>query len=779
MRFLPARFTSITARLSGILILVILGFSITGGFAYIQTRHIDKQWRDFQTQVMTRIDLLEEICQNFGYGGAIHHFKNYVLRQQVTYQLRFNKSFAQLRAALNRYQQLPHLTPEESKRLADIIGVAEKYRENIKMVEEMIGQRKSALQIDAVVKIDDTPAITAIAAINNQFHHLAQQQTEKLETILRLNSLRIISTIIVTMILTTILILLLIRSITRPLKKAVAVANNIAAGNLNNQIDIKTTDEAGQLLQAFANMQSQLRERTETDKRIANKALRLNHALDHATTPILIADTDYNIIYQNNAVQQLFHTEQEQIRKDLPHFEANRLLGSSFDVFHKDSAHQRQLLANLTGSHYATITIGGLTLDHIITPVINTGGEHIGAVIEFNNRTKEVALASQINAVIQAGSKGDFQQRINLDDKTGFFKTLSESINKIIELNNELLADTMRIFAALASGDLTQTISQNYVGAFEQLKNDANLTIEKLTTIITTIKQTAAEVKNAAEDISQGNLSLSQRTEEQAASLEETAASMEQMTATVQQNADNAKQTTQLATNARECAEKGGEVVGAAILAITEISRSSKQITDIIGVIDEIAFQTNLLALNAAVEAARAGEQGRGFAVVAAEVRNLAQRSAAAAKEIKGLIKDSVAKVEEGTKLAKKSGDTLKEIVSAVKKVSDIIADIAAASQEQASGIQQVNQAIIKMDEMTQQNAALVEEAGSASCVMKEQAQSLKEQVAFFNVGEQALPQNYEKTSRVNRSADKKTNAPSKPLVPDFKPDNDSEWEDF
>jgi methyl-accepting chemotaxis protein len=209
---------------------------------------------------------------------------------------------------------------------------------------------------------------------------------------------------------------------------------------------------------------------------------------------------------------------------------------------------------------------------------------------------------------------------------------------------------------------------------------------------------------------------------------------MEQMTSTVKQTADNAGQANQLAMAARQQAEKGGNVVGAAVASMGGINAASKKIADIIGVIDEIAFQTNLLALNAAVEAARAGEQGRGFAVVATEVRNLAGRSATAAKEIKALIQDSVAKVDEGSKLVDESGRTLEEIVNAVKKVTDIVAEIAAASREQSSGIEQVNKAVMQMDETTQQNAALVEQAASASQAIVEQAQALTAMIAHYQV---------------------------------------------
>ncbi|HDN26828.1 MAG TPA: methyl-accepting chemotaxis protein [Thioploca sp.] len=584
------------------------------------------------------------------------------------------------------------------------------------------------------------------------------------------------------------------RTITHSLKLATGIANTIATGNLDNKIEFETRTETGQLLQALDSMQTQLRERIQTldnmqsklrermaeDKRIADEALRINRALDRATTNILITDNQYQIIYLNETAQRQFQTEQQSIRKELPYFDASAMMGASLEIFHKNPAHQRQLLAKLTGSHHAKITVGGLTLDHIITPVINTSGERLGFVIEFNNRTLEVETEQEINAVIHAASQGDFKERIRFENKTGFFKTFSESLNQIMAFNQDMIEDIMRVFAALVQGDLTQKIDNNYAGAFEQLKTDANATVSRLTVIMTDIAQQAEAVNQAADEISQGNISLSQRTEQQAASLEQTAASMQQMTSTVQQNADNAKQATQLAIGAKNHAETGGDVVGATILAMTEISKSSKQITDIIGVIDEIAFQTNLLALNAAVEAARAGEQGRGFAVVASEVRNLAGRSAAAAKEIKGLIKDSVVKVEEGTKLADQSGETLQEIVMAVTKVSDIITEISAASQEQSSGIHQVNKAVTQMDEMTQQNAALVEEAATAGSVMKEQAQSLKEQVAFFNVGEQVLHSKPAKKPVVNRPTYPKTAVPpnKKLSFPHRNQDNDG-WEDF
>ena len=304
------------------------------------------------------------------------------------------------------------------------------------------------------------------------------------------------------------------------------------------------------------------------------------------------------------------------------------------------------------------------------------------------------------------------------------------------------LARSIRLLEAVAQGDLSARLGTGAQRGDEfgrlarAVENMRDSMLTRITGVIENIRETASSVEARADEISSGNANLSQRTEAQASSLEETASSMEEMTSTVKQNADNATHAKQLAAGARTQAESGGAVVNSAVAAMGDINDASKHIADIIGVIDEIAFQTNLLALNAAVEAARAGEQGRGFAVVAGEVRSLAQRSADAAKQIKALIVDSVKKVEEGTRLVDASGATLEEIVTAVKKVSDIIAEIAAASNEQSAGIEQVNKAITQMDEVTQQNAALVEEAASASEDMRAKAADLSRILNAFKLSE-------------------------------------------
>ncbi|MBK8961811.1 MAG: HAMP domain-containing protein [Candidatus Competibacteraceae bacterium] len=305
----------------------------------------------------------------------------------------------------------------------------------------------------------------------------------------------------------------------------------------------------------------------------------------------------------------------------------------------------------------------------------------------------------------------------------------------------------------MAKGDLARVQQLKLITSKDEI-GTAILAFDRfaitLQGIITSVQTTMNTFNATTSEIARGSADLSQRTEEQASALEETASSMEELTGTVKQSAENAGQANQLASAARAQAEQGGQVVEQAVAAMGAIHQSSKQIADIIGVIDEIAFQTNLLALNAAVEAARAGEQGRGFAVVAGEVRKLAQRSADAAKEIKALITDSVTKVEDGGALVERSGKTLQEIVTAIKKVSDIVAEMAAASREQASGIEQVNKAILQMDQTTQQNAALVEQTAAASHAMGEQAQQLQRLMAFFKLDQQEQINNLKVNSKLH-----------------------------
>ena len=479
--------------------------------------------------------------------------------------------------------------------------------------------------------------------------------------------------------------------------------------------------------------------KAEEERRAAQENLRVRQALDTVATNTMIADVSNVIVYMNAAVRNMMSIAEKDLQKDLPNFDSTNLINQNIDIFHKNPAHQQNLLAKLTNTYSTEIKMGGRTFGLVANPIITSEQEKIGTVVEWEDRTAQVAIEKEIAQLIGAAGSGELDTRVMEEGKQGFFLRLAQGLNSLIKIVDDTVADTGNMLSAMASGDLSKRIEKDYKGSFDKLKRDANATADKLTEVINRINSSATLVASGAEEISQGNTDLSQRTEEQASSLEETASSMEEMTSTVRQNADNAKVANDLAEETCEKAIQGGEVVNKAVISMSAINESSKKIADIIGVIDEIAFQTNLLALNAAVEAARAGEQGRGFAVVAGEVRNLAQRSAGAAKEIKELIRDSVGKVADGSQLVNESGATLKEIVVSVQRVTQMISDITEASEEQSAGIEQVNKAISQMDEMTQQNAALVEQASAAGESMAEQANEMRRLLNFFSLGQQDM----------------------------------------
>ena len=475
-------------------------------------------------------------------------------------------------------------------------------------------------------------------------------------------------------------------------------------------------------------------ERLAQERATSAANLRLKVALDNVRSNVTVADQAHAVIYVNATAQALFASAEADIRKDLPGFSAAALIGSDLAGLHRDPTRQRRTLEALSAPHTEEFVLGGRTLRLVANPVVDAAGARLGSVVEWTDRTGEVAVEREIDGIVEAAHAGDLSQRIDMRGKTGFFAELGGGINALIDEMEQVFTDIARVMGFLAKGDLTHAITAEYAGTFGDVRNDINGSLAHLRDVLWQLRENTDMMSTAADEISSGNNNLSARTEQQASSLQETAASMEELTSTVRHNASNAQQANQMATGARQHAEHGGEVVRRAVEAMQQIETASGRIAEIIGVIDDIAFQTNLLALNASVEAARAGEQGRGFSVVASEVRTLASRSADAAKEIKALIQDSVDKVRTGSGLVNQTGDALGEIVSGVMKVGDIVAEIAAASSEQSAGIDQVNRAVTSMDEVTQQNAALAEQTSAASASMQERTAEMARLMQFFRI---------------------------------------------
>ncbi|HWK54491.1 MAG TPA: methyl-accepting chemotaxis protein, partial [Hyphomicrobiales bacterium] len=366
------------------------------------------------------------------------------------------------------------------------------------------------------------------------------------------------------------------------------------------------------------------------------------------------------------------------------------------------------------------------------TPIRDSRG-HVCKVVKYaTDITASKHTLLELDRIIAAVGQGDLDQRADLTGATGDNLRLRQNINRMLDAIKTPLDEVSQVMAALGQRDLSTQVRGDYQGSMEMMKQHVNLAVRQLNDFMLQVQGSASLVRHSAEELAQASQTLGSRSEEQAASLEETAAAMEELSTTVEQNAANARLAEELAREASTKAVAGGEVVREAIGAMAEINASSRKISDIITVIDEIAFQTNLLALNAAVEAARAGDQGRGFAVVADEVRNLAGRSAVAAKEIKGLIADSTRKVEQGSLQVNRSGETLDAIVGAVKRVSATVSEIMAATLEQSNGIEMINQTVQNMDGNTQHNATLVEELAASGEQLREQAGLLNSHVESF-----------------------------------------------
>ncbi|PPT40943.1 methyl-accepting chemotaxis protein [Xanthomonas arboricola] len=540
--------------------------------------------------------------------------------------------------------------------------------------------------------------------------------------------------------------LLITRSLTQPLSRATRAAESIAGGKLDNDVDTQFNDESGRLLKAMSKMQLQLRN------------------LLAAQTDMAKRHDDGQISFRIDAAA--FPGEYGRMAHD-----TNMLVGSHIAV--------KMRLAQIMGRY----AIGDLSEDMEKLPGEKAVLSETMAQVKVNLG----AMNTEIKHLAVSAANGDFSARGDAERFQYDFRLMVESLNNLMSTADGNLQSLSTLLQSIAAGDLTARMSGDFRGVFAQMRDDANATATQLAEIVSGIKASAVSIKGAASEIAAGNQDLSQRTEQQAANLEETAASMEELTSTVKQNAESARQANQLAIGAAGVASQGGEIVSKVVETMSGIEASSKKIADIISVIDGISFQTNILALNAAVEAARAGEQGRGFAVVASEVRTLAQRSSAAAREIKGLIDDSVQRVSEGSVLVHSAGKTMGEIVSSVQRVTDIMGEISAASQEQSSGIEQVNQTVTQMDETTQQNAALVEEATAAARALEDQATQLTDAVAVFKTDagyalapvRTAAPRPVVTPALKAKVVAAGRTAASKPRPVVTAPINDASWQEF
>lgn len=461
----------------------------------------------------------------------------------------------------------------------------------------------------------------------------------------------------------------LIRAIVRPLGKAISYFGKIAQGHYDNFIEIESHDELGKVMAALKAMQIKCGFDVADTKHIADEHRRIKVALDNVSTGVMIADNARNIIYANKSVLEILGKAEDDIRKQLPNFSVANLVGTNIDSFHKIPSHQAQLLSALNAAHSASIEVGGRPIVLTVSPVINEEGQRLGTVAELKDHTSEKLIENEFDTILQAAIMGDFTRRIEIEHKEGFFRLLGEKLNKLLETTKNGINDVQRLLDALSHRDLTVTITNDYAGSFERVKNDANITVEKLKESINQIKVAVNSISSLHKEITSNKSYLPDQACEQA---------------------------TQITTDASAIADKGVEVVSQVALNMNEIQDYSHKIADIIPVIDDIVLQTKLLAHTLAIETARAGVQTEGFTAVSAEMRNLMQRVVATGEEIKNLMDDSLNIVGDGKKLVTQAGLTVEEIVHSLHDITAMMSEISKVSAAQKACINQIDQAMEK-----------------------------------------------------------------------------------
>jgi len=462
------------------------------------------------------------------------------------------------------------------------------------------------------------------------------------------------------------------------------------------------------------------REQLQTALTAARYNAGVKAALDNVSLPVRIANNDGTVVYINLAMQAVLRRDRAAFEQQIPGFDPERVLNGNVGMFYTDPGAALLRLRNLSGTTQTEMMLGGRCYQLTTSVVRSETGERLGTIGQWSDMTDQKASEAEIETLVKAAARGEFDQRVAVLGKSGFFSNLAQGLNLVLETSEQGLNDVARLLAAFANGDLTYRIEKDYQGLFGQVKDSANSTAENLTRVLGEVRLASDALIGAANEVSDTAQALSRAASEQAAGVEQTTATMDHMSASIGQTSDNAKVTDSMATKASEEAVEGGN-------AVTETVTAMKQIASRIDIVDDIAYQTNLLALNAAIEAARAGEHGKGFAVVASEVRKLAERSQLAAREIGELAVSSVATAE-------RAGTLLERIVPSIRKTSELVQEITAASAEQSESVVQISAAMGQLSSTTQQNASASEQLAATSQELSSQAEQLQRSIAFFNV---------------------------------------------
>ncbi len=634
----------------------------------------------------------------------------------------------QAASLLNRLMQDEDLiTFEQAEAFEQLQELQQQYMDNFNTMKDIHGSDKWRSDAD-LIRTDYSAALkrarALIASVIDLQRNLISEHEQLIKAKLNKNTTGFAAVIFSAVVAILFFAWLLARNISRHLARISEVASRIAQKQFDNDIDTKRKDVIGRMLHSLALMQSELSARLKQDAIAAAENERIKTALDNTSMCVTVNDEECHIIYMNASAKKMFKSIESRLQEVAPEFSADDMIGKDLSFLSDTPSLRNFDKLHVQGNEVLSINIADLYLDLSMTPVNDAAGNYLGAVVEWDNRSAEVQVENEIELIVESAAQGEFGSLVSVEGKQGFHYKLATGINQILDITTTSIKDVGSVLKALANGDLTRKVEEDYQGVFGELKDDVNETVDRLTQVISAVHHNADESAETSRKVSETAQRLGSGATEQADSLEKISSSMEQMSANISQSADNANQTESIARKAAVDADDSGKTVGDAVEAM-------KNIAEKIHVVEEIARQTNLLALNAAIEAARAGENGKSFAVVASEVRKLAERSQKSAAEISELSNTTVV-------VAEQAGEKLVELVPGIQKTAELVMEISGASREQDTGATEINGALQQLDRVIQQSAISAGEMAASAERLSRQASAQREAMVFFKLKQSA-----------------------------------------